>query len=74
MRDAEPQAVVKTGSFRWHPIFWLIAATILFAVEAGFTSFYGEGIPRSTEWLWMFTLGFYLMPMVVSIVTCLECE
>jgi hypothetical protein len=58
---SDSQPAVKTGSFLWTPAFWLIAPTVLFVVETGLATFYGEEVPRPIESLWMLTFGLALL-------------
>lgn len=51
---------MRTASFLWAPGLWLIAITVLFAVELSFLSAYEEDVPRTTELLWSFAFSFVM--------------
>lgn len=49
--------MVKLPPRLWNPSFWLVALTVLFSAESTTLTYYGEEIPRPTEWLWVVSFG-----------------
>ena len=51
---------MRTASFLWAPGLWLIAITVLFAVEFSVLSASGEDVPDATELLWNFAFAYVI--------------